>query len=160
MQRVCDHLAVCAACRNEARELAHLSHALARLQRYEPPATLAARAVAAARRRNDAARVPRWWSWLLGAGAVLALGVCIWLAIEVLAGFEGAGGGELLDLIGSYPHLLWRYPADTALALLETLPVASLAIGLASALLASLLGAQLMATAASARSWPHPNGRV
>lgn len=161
MQSVCAHLAACAACRSRARELAELGRALARLRCYEPPATLAARVVAAARRQNQAARpVPAWWSWLLGTGAALAVALCLWLAVEVLAAFEGAGGAEILNLIGSYPHLLWRYPADTALALLETLPVASLTVGLASALLACLLGAQLMATTASARGWPHPNGRA
>jgi hypothetical protein len=117
--------------------------------------------MAAARRRSDVARpAPAWWSWLLGAGALLAVLVCLWLAAEALAGFEGAGGGELLDLIGSYPHLLWRYPADTALALLETVPVTSLAIGLASAVLACLLGAQVVAQATAPRGWPHPNGRA
>ena len=90
----------------------------------------------------------------------MAVAVCVWLAVEALAGFEGAGGGELLDLIGSYPHLLWRYPADTALALLETLPVTSLAIGLASALLACLLGAQVVASTTATHSWPYPNGRA
>lgn len=156
MQGVRDHLAVCAACRSEARELAALGHALARLPRYDPPAKLAARAVATARRRNGATRpVPAWWRWFLAVGAALALAVGLWLAVEALAGFQGAGGGEILDLIGTYPHLLWRYPADTALALLETLPLADIAVGLASAFLAFLLGAQFVAMATAAPGLPH-----
>lgn len=141
--------------------MAGLDRALAALPHYEPPAGLAARAVAAARRRNGAiVAVPTWWSWLLGLGAVLASAMCLWLIAEALATFEGAGGGDLLDLIGSNPYLLWSYPADTALALLEAVPVANLVIGLASALLACLLGAQIVATATGAGAWFRPSRRI
>lgn len=99
---------------------------------------------------------------ILAAGAAAALVLSLWVVVGAAQAFAQAGGGELLDLIRSYPHLLVRWPQDTALALLEAAPAANVALGLASALLACLLGVEFVATAfirgpASPRG---PNGRL
>ncbi len=133
---------------------------MAHLPRHELPAGLAARTLATVERRSGAPlATPAWWRGLLGIGVVAALALCFWVIAGAVTAFEGAGGGELLDLIGSYPHLVWQHPADAALALLEALPVANLAIALASALLACLLGAQLVAMATLLSGRPRFSGR-
>ena len=153
------HLRGCAACRARARELRQLSRALTRLARWQPPPGLAQQTLAAIARRSAQTALPAWWPRLLATGAAMALLVSVWVVGEALAAFQRAGGGELLSLIHSYPHLVWRYPTDTALAVLEALPVASVAAALTSALLAWLLGAELVAMTRMAGGWPGANGQ-
>lgn len=78
---------------------------------------------------------------------------------EAAAAFHRAGGAEFLRLIGNYPHLLLHYPADAALALLETLPLANVALGIATALIALLIGMQTLTTHPADRSWPSAGGQ-
>lgn len=103
--------------------------------------------------------MPAWWPPFLAAGVVVALIISFIVIGEAATAFHQAGGSEYLSLVGSYPHLLLRYPGDVAMALLEAVPVGSLALGLASILLACLLAAQLLATSSIISSWPHASGR-
>lgn len=153
--RVRSHLDACPDCRDRAHELGCLSAALARLPRPEPRASLLPRTLAVIRRRAGAERAQRaWWAVLLAVGAAAALVVSLWVVGEAASAFVQAGGGELLDLIRTYPRLLLQHPQDTALAVLEAAPAANVALGLATALLACLLGVQFVATA----SGRHPAG--
>ncbi len=76
--------------------------------------------LAVVRRHASAERAQRaWWAAVLAIGAAAALIVSLWVVGEAANVFVQAGGGELLDLIGSYPRLLLQHPQDTALAVLE-----------------------------------------
>ncbi len=150
--RVRSHLDACPDCRGRARELSCLSAALTRLPRPEPRASLMPRTLAVVRRRAGAERAQRaWWAAVLAVGAAAALVVSLWVVGEAANAFVQAGGGELLDLIRTYPRLLLQHPQDTALAVLEAAPAANVALGLATALLACLLGVQFVATASTRR---------
>jgi hypothetical protein len=148
------------ACRNRALELRLLEQALAQLPQVEPRADLAARTMATVGRRHGLKRAarPAWRGILLVVGLLVAMTTCLWLIANAAVAFQGAGGNELLNLIGSYPNLLLRYPAETALAVLEALPLGNLTLGLVSALVASFLGLQLIAAARSGGGWPRANG--
>jgi len=136
-----------------------LSRALSRLPRPQPRSDLVSRTLATVRQRNRCAgRWPAWWPGFLAASSLAALITCLWVIVEAVLSFERAGGSEFLNLIGSYPHLLVQYPKDTALALLEALPLTSVALALASALIAYLFGVQFLTQRSLMRGWPGSNG--
>jgi hypothetical protein len=124
-----------------------------------PPA-LATRTLLAVGVAAPAPALPRRRAGLAAAGTVLGLALALWAGVGAAAAFANAGGGEMLDLVRSHPVLLQRHPGDAALALLEALPLANLALGLGGALLAALLGAQLLSGSAASRAWPGPAGQL
>jgi anti-sigma factor RsiW len=101
---VAEHLAVCAACRKELEDIEELGPALMRPGAFPPPADLAARIMAEARRRQAAGSsagrvrfqpvlIPSW-SWWLKAGGTAALVVLLLYFGQWMSAKEWLPGGS------------------------------------------------------------------